>query len=147
MNDAVLLWEWVNDEVVRANSFSATPIAFPDHVDWLRQRLGGNRCLIYVLEKNGVPIGQARYDKVQDTAEIDISIAAGYRGHGYGQRALTLTRIDAIKRLGVVSVTGTVLASNIPSIATFLKTDFEESHAADVDGSACRVFVWQRGTP
>ena len=144
MDDAALLWEWANEEVVRGNSFSPKPIPFPDHVNWLRRRLGCGKCLILVLETDGVPIGQVRYDKVaNDTAEIDMSVAPAYRGYGYGRRALTLTREHAIERLGVVRVRGTVLETNTSSIATFVKAGFEESQPADVEGRVCRVFVWQ----
>ena len=48
---------------------------------------------IYVMELKSEPVGQVRYDRVNETeAEIDLSVASEHRGHGLGSLALDFDR-------------------------------------------------------
>jgi RimJ/RimL family protein N-acetyltransferase len=96
-----------------------------------------------MLEIDGEPQGQVRYDKISsDEAEIDVSIAPEHRGQGMGTLALCLTRDLAINDLGVSRVVGIVMTSNLASSAAFRKAGFIEGDRRTVKGHECRIFVW-----
>ena len=98
---------------------------------------------IYIVELEGKPIGQVRYDRTNiEQAEIDVSIAEEYRGRGYGTLALNLTKELACKDLGTAQVSGTVMTSNSASCAAFRKAGFAEKERRLVSGYECVVFIW-----
>ena len=142
--DAELLWRWANDPGVRENSFSPDSIAFDSHSRWLAGKLSSADSTTYIIERDGKPIGQVRYDRTNDDeAEIDVSIAADERSRGYGRQALDLTKAHALLDLRVEHVIGLVLATNEYSGAMFLKAGFVEQERRTVAGRSCRVFEWR----
>lgn len=86
INDREQLWNWVNDPLVRENSFSSGPISREEHTDWFKHKINDTFTIHYIVESNwsGV-IGQIRFDIIDDVADIDYSIAAFYRGLGIGK--------------------------------------------------------------
>ena len=46
--DVRLLWEWANDPITRAASFSSTPIPWGSHADWFDQKLKDEKCLFFI---------------------------------------------------------------------------------------------------
>lgn len=58
------------------------------------------------------------------TAEISIYIAANYRHHGLGQRALTFV-FSQLKRLDIENVVAFVFSHNTPSQGLFAHNQFE----------------------
>ena len=97
------------------------------------------------MEFNSEPVGQVRYDRVNETeAEIDFSVASEHRGHGLGSLALDLTKIVACQELNVDSVVGIVMESNGLSCAVFQKAGFLEQGRRIVYGHPCRVFRWSQ---
>lgn len=80
MDDARLLWEWRNDSLARAMSASSEPVAWEDHLAWLRHSLADPNRQLSVYELNGVPIGTTRLDYQGDAAVFSITVAPEYRG-------------------------------------------------------------------
>ena len=80
MGDARLLWNWANDPDTRAASFTPEPIPYPDHLRWLRDRLGDRSCLLLIGWKGAGPLGQIRFDSRGDEAEVSVSVAPEHRG-------------------------------------------------------------------
>jgi RimJ/RimL family protein N-acetyltransferase len=142
--DAELLWRWASDPVVRQNSFSPDSFTYEAHSRWLSGKLLSPDSTIYIVERDGEPVGQVRYDRTNDDeAEIDISIAAEERGRGYGQQALDLTKARATVDMRVTHVVGVVLATNEKSGAMFLKAGFVEQQRRTIEGRSCRIFEWR----
>lgn len=126
MDDASLLWEWANDPVVRAASFSPDPIAWPSHEQWLRKQLADKDCRIFIaLDPADVPVGQIRFDREGDETVVDCHIAPEVRGKGLGSLLIT----EGVKMLrggGAVSVHAYVKTTNMASYRSFLKAGFME---------------------
>ena len=142
-SDAELLWQWANDPVVRKYSFSPEEIPFLSHMEWFQQKLSSPSSRIYMIELEDVPIGQARYDRVNaNEAEIDISVASDHRVRGLGTLALVLTREIARKDLNVDRVVGVVMTVNAASCAAFRKAGFVEQEPRLVGSHPCRLFYW-----
>src|SRR6188474_950002 len=99
--DVLLLFEWANDPVVRANSFNSEPIMPATHVEWFARTLSDPNCLLLILlEAGGAPIGQARFNRTSAReAEISIALAAEWRGRGIGARAIAVSTAEASLKL------------------------------------------------
>ena len=86
--DCDRLWEWRNDPDTRAASFRTEPVPLEDHRAWFAGTLKNRNRLIYIVEADDTPVGQVRFDRRGDEAEVSISIAADHRGRGLGEAAL-----------------------------------------------------------
>ena len=90
--DMPLLWNWVNDPDVRSNSLNSESIRKISHQEWFNNKIQSEDTLMYILESNGIPFSQIRFDRVnQDDAEIDISVAKEFRSLGLGTMTLIKT--------------------------------------------------------
>jgi RimJ/RimL family protein N-acetyltransferase len=90
---------------------------------------------MYILEADGNPAGQVRFDiDAVGRAEVDISIAPEYRGHGYGAEALRLASARLFVDTGSAEVVAHIKPDNLASVRTFERAGF----AADVEGHGGR---------
>ena len=128
--DCDLLFRWANDETNRNNSFSKEKIKYVDHRKWFNNKLKDARCHIYILEQNGVEIGQVRLDGVEE-AEIDYFISPAFRGQGLAKRMLLLVE-KKVKNsnFGIKMLVAHVLNYNIPSRKVFHKLGYQEKITA-----------------
>jgi len=88
--DAIRLFLWANDPVVRSNSWNSQTISMQKHLLWFYEKLIASNSKIYIIEHNKLPIGQVRYDLIQGTWLIDYSIASCFRGCGLGKHLLDI---------------------------------------------------------
>ena len=95
LDDAKLFFDWVNEPVVRKNSFNTAPIAWEEHISWFQRALADNDIRIFVLMVEDNPAGQTRLAK-SDCWRISYSIAPAYRGQGYGKLMLQLAENELI---------------------------------------------------
>lgn len=127
--DIEILFRWVNDKLVRENSFDSHTISFDEHVAWFNRMASDPNKVQYILVLNDKPIGQIRLSINGDEAEISYSISKSVRGRGYGKEIIRL----AIKQVkadypSVVKLIGKVKPSNAASYCCFLKNGFEETY-------------------
>lgn len=127
MVDAELLWLWANDLETRQSAFNKSPISYADHIEWLKRKLASDATRTWIFLDHGVPIGQVRFDIVGDVAEIDISVAPGHRGRGYGRAmlmdAVALLRAERGERIRLRAL---VLERNARSLRLFKACGFAE---------------------
>ena len=124
--DCQLLWEWMNDPVVRAASFSTEPIPWENHARWFRTKLSDPNCYYYILlSQEGVPVGQVRLDTSGDKAEISISIASNFLGHGYGSQAILLASKHLFKETMIARIYANIKPNNSDSISAFTNAGFK----------------------
>jgi RimJ/RimL family protein N-acetyltransferase len=142
--DTDILWGWVNDTNVRSNSLNSESIGKISHQEWLNNKIQSKDTVMYILESEGIPFSQIRFDRVnQDDAEIDISVAKEFRSQGLGTLTLINTRLKAIEHLGIIRLIGTVLETNKGSCKAFINAGFRENNKRDINGNMCRVFHWE----
>lgn len=139
--DAPLFWEWANDPAVRSQAFTPQAIPLEEHLAWFRSKMAGPDSLLLVVEDDGVPVGQVRFDRRSaDEAEIDVSVARAHRGRGVGSQALRLGSARARDHLGVTSLVGVVFEENLTSRAAFRAAGFAETEAQEIRGHRCVVY-------
>lgn len=122
LDDALLLFEWVNDKDVRLNSINKEYIIFENHLKWLENSLKSNDILIYILSDGEINYGQVRIDNHKRCWTIDYSIDCHYRGKGYGSLIVNLL----IKKHKNFNFNAFVKKSNFSSIHVFVKSGFNE---------------------
>jgi UDP-2,4-diacetamido-2,4,6-trideoxy-beta-L-altropyranose hydrolase len=127
IDDDALLLEWRNDVEVRKNSFSETAIDIISHQKWFKGVLNNpNKHAIYIIEtENGFPLGQVRFDLLDDVWIINYSIDEFARGRKFGRNFLNVA-IEAFKHFigEEVDIIGYVKLDNIASQKVFESLGF-----------------------
>jgi UDP-2,4-diacetamido-2,4,6-trideoxy-beta-L-altropyranose hydrolase len=128
------LWMWANDWTVRAQSLDPAPIAWDEHVAWFAHHLYDSTSRILILEVDGLPVGQLRFDLAGQRATISYSLDGCVRGRGWGtelvERGLASLRVD--QGAEITEVEAIVRRDNPASTTVFDKLGFDRtatSHA------------------
>jgi UDP-2,4-diacetamido-2,4,6-trideoxy-beta-L-altropyranose hydrolase len=138
--DSRLLWEWVNDPEVRASAFNTEPIPWEGHQAWFTRRLADPGCLIAVIiDGEGQPVGQVRFEGEGDEVVVDISVAPAMRGRGYATAVLRLGLGLLFEDPRWMHVQAWIKAVNTASQRTFARAGFrcvgeKEMHGGKVVG-------------
>ncbi|MDG1284772.1 MAG: GNAT family N-acetyltransferase [Flavobacteriaceae bacterium] len=90
IDDLQLYFNWVNDPIVREQSFNSDIIDFLNHSQWFEKIINDNSCLMLVfMNEENKAIGQLRIQKQNENESIiGISVDSNYRGNGYAQDML-----------------------------------------------------------
>ena len=114
MEDAKFLLEIKNDKATRMNSIITDEIIkWEDHIVWLEKRLESPG--MNVIELNGDPVGDMRFDTIKGGHEISIRLHKDFRGQGIATKAIS-------RALG--KLTAYIVEGNIPSMRTFIGNGF-----------------------
>ena len=123
--DVRQLWEWVNEPATRASAFRSDPIPWEEHLAWFGRKYTDGQCRMYIVEADGLRVGQVRFDIDADgRAEVDVSIAAECRGRGYGAEALRLGSSRLFLDTGCTEVVAHIKPDNAASARAFEKAGF-----------------------
>jgi RimJ/RimL family protein N-acetyltransferase len=126
-SDMELLFKWANDPETRANSINSDPISFDGHKRWFNEKINHPNVLFYIYHNGNQDIGQVRFDIVDDTAEISYSVAASFRGQGYGQRMMLLAENEVKNNYPNIKwLQASVKNGNMPSYNIFKKLGYVE---------------------
>ena len=130
IDDTELLFKWVNEPMVRQNSFSTAAITIEEHRAWYRNALAGDNVKIFVLMKDEKPIGQIRLTYRDQVWEIDYSVDANYRGNGYGNKLLELVEQELYDETELV---GEVKSGNVASQKVFERQGYRRTARSEDD--------------
>ncbi|MGJ7516016.1 UDP-2,4-diacetamido-2,4,6-trideoxy-beta-L-altropyranose hydrolase [Pseudomonas baetica] len=131
LDDARLLFDGRNDEVVRRWSMNAQTIDWSQHQQWLAASLGDPQRLLLIAEADDGPVGVLRYDLHGLDAEVSIYLF--HQRHGLGWGKALLTRGEAFVRRHwpqLNAITAQVLPANQPSLKLFSESGFTQSACA-----------------
>lgn len=111
--DILLYWHWVNDPVVRKNSFNENTKEWKKHQEWFNNSLNSPDTILLLIESSFGPIGQVRFDQTGSYYAIDYSLAKQFRGFGLAKVVLSMA-IEYLSQKGsTLTLTGEVKKSNI----------------------------------
>ncbi|MES2284295.1 MAG: GNAT family N-acetyltransferase [Bacteroidota bacterium] len=98
LSDLEILLEWRNDFETRKNSHNTDTIDEVNHKKWLESTLANENIQLFIALFNNNQIGTVRadYNSNLDSWEISWTIAANYRGLGYG-KAMVKCLTDRLK--------------------------------------------------
>jgi UDP-2,4-diacetamido-2,4,6-trideoxy-beta-L-altropyranose hydrolase len=143
VHDCRRVWEWANDPVTRAVSFSSAPIRWETHVEWFLSKLGDPSCMFLIAEDTeGNPVGQVRYDKDKEGKMISVSVAPEFRGRGYGTAMIVLS-LDEFQRR-YFEIHAYIKPDNLASIRAFEKAGFVDHGMTTVKDSPAKHYVYSR---
>jgi spore coat polysaccharide biosynthesis predicted glycosyltransferase SpsG/L-amino acid N-acyltransferase YncA len=129
INDLAIIFEWVNEPVLRQQSFNPTPITLQDHSNWFNKKISDPLNYFYIFEYKNTPVAQLRFDTGEE-AVISYSIDKKYRGRGWGtlvlQSGIELFRDECQETIPVV---GYIKAGNENSHRVFKGLGFKQSRS------------------
>ena len=126
-NDLKLYFEWVNDKLVRLNSLNSNVITYENHKSWFIKNLNTPNCYLLVMDINGKPAGQIRFEINNEISLIDYSIDKKKRGIGLGNKIVKYGIDFVMEKLHskkIKLLKATVKRSNLASINIFMNNGF-----------------------
>lgn len=127
--DLDLLFRWVNEPLVRKNSFSTGTISYEEHRKWYKKILGDANCRQYIYMDDACPVGQARIVCKEDVVEVNYSICVQKRSKGYGKKLLELISRQAwIDFPQAKKLIGRVKSENAASQKAFIDAGYQEDY-------------------
>lgn len=145
IEDARLLYDWANDPEVRAMAFSSDPIDWEAHIRWLQKKLNAPNAYIYIAVKTHEPIGQIRFDIINNTeAQVDIHTKPGMRGKGIGSRIIDLGVNRFFSDSRMKTVHAVIKQENVKSRCAFQTAGFKAVQRKSVNGAECIVMIKNR---
>jgi UDP-2,4-diacetamido-2,4,6-trideoxy-beta-L-altropyranose hydrolase len=124
--DDRLLFDWANDPVTRAASFSTETITWDEHVAWLDRKLRAPASMLFIATAlDGSPRGQVRLDVDGESAEISVSVDQHHRGGGRGRAMIAAGVDEAFRTPGVERVRALIKPENDASVRAFKAVGFE----------------------
>ena len=134
--DLMLYFDWANEVEVRSQSYNKEKISLSDHTNWFLKRLDSKTSELLMLLKDGVSIGQVRFEVNEGIATINYSIDKDWRGKGYGEAVIRRAISYLLKnRIDIKEVIGYVKELNVGSLKTFRAINFMESDAVEFPNS------------
>jgi len=127
--DKELLFMWANDPALRNQSINQNEITMDQHSRWLYQRLNDSNTKMWILEKDGIPVGQIRWDLKGEEAMLDYSISAALRGRGLGKEILKKCINELRKIWTGIILMAEVKEKNIASIKAITAAGFKQSNS------------------
>lgn len=125
-DDMQNLYNWRNDPDTRKASFNTEEVVLEKHVEWFNNSLvNKNRSIFIMMNDEKESIGQIRFDREGNGAEIDITIAPEYRNQGYGVQALREGCKMYFNNFDVDHIIAKVKKDNIASLKAFEKAGFK----------------------
>jgi len=146
-SDCRQLWEWANDQSVRAASFVTDPIPWKAHVAWFAGKLRDPAVQIYIaIDRAENPIGQVRFEQDGADATISVALDRNFRGMGLGSTSLDLAvRRFFRERPSAQLVHAYIRPGNEHSVRAFMKAGFEQAGATVVGEQPALHFIRHRG--
>ena len=138
--DTSLFYDWVNESEVRRQSLQSQLISWDTHQLWFQRKLSDPACYIGVLEAQGLPVGQIRFDLEGDEAVIDYLLDVLVRGRSWATHLIRLG-VSLLDKIYPTYIRADVKAGNPASRAVFLRLGFCEDSPLQPQGlAAIQVF-------
>lgn len=132
--DAEMIFRWRNDPFIVARSTSQKLVAWDEHRAWYDATLLRDDRLIVIAEQEGIPIGLARFDRV-DVASCVISVylLEEFTGRGLGVETIRRSCSALFEQWDVEQIVACVRFDNREGRSGFLKAGFMEA----TNGAGC----------
>jgi UDP-2,4-diacetamido-2,4,6-trideoxy-beta-L-altropyranose hydrolase len=137
--DVKLVFEWSNDKVTRANSYSSEPIQFDSHKQWFEGKIADPNSVLIIAEYQGVPAGLIRYDIHESHAVAGILVDKQFRGLGLSTvflRDTGRTFLTTRKK----PIYAYIKKGNMPSVKAFEKAGYKLAEEKVVQGAASYIY-------
>ena len=121
--DINIFFKWANDSKVRKAAFKTNKISWSTHKNWYYKKIKSKKTSLFIIKKNGIPIGQTRFEKEKNFINISYSLSRKFRRLGLGKKLLSVA-IKKLKKQKRTILIGKVKKNNIRSAKVFKSLGF-----------------------
>ena len=133
--DAKLIFEWRNDPVIVRLGSSQREVTWTEHEEWFSQSITSGKRRIFIVQNDGVPIGQVRFDLLESSeCVISAYLLTEFTGRGWGVEAMRSGCEMIFEIWPIQSVSACVRAENKAVQSALAKVGFEEIASKAVPG-------------
>ena len=123
--DAGLLLDWVDrPDSLAAKLATSGPIDPASHRVWLADRLARPDCMIWIIERDRVPVGQVRIERKDADFEVDIYVEPAARRRSVAREAVAAALAAHAARFPGAPVLARVKRRNVASQGLFARLGF-----------------------
>jgi len=142
-NDLMLVFEWANDPVARANSYASSAIDLETHKNWYENKLRDVNAMFFIAECDGIPAGLVRYEKKESVTVVGILVSEKFRGRGLASEFLigTARLYFELRREPVLAY---IKVKNVASIRSFESASYKKIGEENIQGAASIVFKLEK---
>lgn len=133
-DDALLYFEWANDELVRQNSYEKKKITLEEHKKWFSKKVGSETCDFYLFIMGGEFAGQVRIDRSGNETVIGVSVDKKFRGKGISTPMLKTASADHLVKYKERGIVAYIKEGNVASVRSFENAGFREKELTIVKG-------------
>ena len=125
LDDTKTIYKWRNDPWIVSLSSLRKTVSWDEHKKWFEQALSETKYIIYIIEIDGVPAGQIRFENIEkENFIITIYLMKPFTGKGYGENLIKQScNIIRTKNLNA-SIYAFIQKTNKNSISAFSKAGF-----------------------
>lgn len=126
IQDCEIYFKWVNDPLVRNQSYDTASIEYHEHEKWFKERIHDPNFYFYIFSnEEQQKVGQVRITKHDDEiAIIGVSVDNMYRGNSYASEMLNLASNIFLRENPHYSIHAYIKSHNMASIYSFEKANF-----------------------
>ena len=133
--DAKSIFEWRNDPVIVRLGSSQREVTWTEHEEWFSQSITSGKRRIFIVQNEGVPIGQVRFDLLESSeCVISAYLLTEFTGRGWGVEAMRSGCEMIFEIWPIQSVSACVRAENKAVQSALAKVGFEEIASKAVPG-------------
>ena len=144
-NDLMLLFNWVNDSLVRSMSFNQAPIDLETYKQEFNNTLTQQTSKLLIIERRDesgkwVPIARVQID---EDGEFNMSLTSEMRGQHLAQSVIK-TGIGYIRRdPSIEKLIAHIKNKNIASVKSFEKAGFRLNCETTFSGNPCLEYIYK----
>lgn len=125
LDDARDLYDWRTDATTQEFSRQGEAFSFQSHVQWLEGSLKNPARNLFIAEDDsGQKVGQVRFDRDGDMAEVGIGVSPAMRGQGMGTELLRRGCQNYLDNWDVAYILAEIKKTNVPSMKIFERVGF-----------------------
>jgi RimJ/RimL family protein N-acetyltransferase len=126
--DEEMVFGWRNDPFLVARATSQRTVTRAEHGRWFEATLEGRLRKMFIVEVDGEPAGQVRFDRGQETdCVISAYLLESFTGRGLGVEAIRSGCAEIARQWKIERVVACVRHDNPAGHSAFLKAGFRDS--------------------
>ena len=134
IEDMRMIYTWRNIPEIISLGKTQRPVEWDEHRKWFQEVVMGDNHLLLVVSLGGKPIGQVRFDRLNDhSCEVSVLLLPQYTGRGLGVLALKHACWEAFARMDIKEIVATIRQDNRRSVSAFRKAGFDFVKQSRVD--------------
>lgn len=133
--DSARVLEWRNEPTTWPWMGRPEMIPFAEHDPWFQKAIFSENCLFFIVEVNGCPVGQLRYEREDKSAKVSLNISRKTQSRGVGTRAFELGSAMVRKLDFARAITAHVQVDNLPCIRACEKAGYRRHGAVTLRGA------------